>query len=191
MNLKLSLIALVLTALCFDCHADMRAPEIFQKQQECRNAANDALGDLYKLNPAARQRVRQAAAYIAVENISPKIIIVGGGSGKGIAVNNKTGKVTYMQLTDSLEEVSFGLKQYAAVFVFESEKAYNKFLEKPRQLSDQAARLRPAASGPYAGAFAIAPGVWLYQIANDKFIATLNTKSPVFSKYDDLNRGLR
>jgi len=190
MNLKISLIALTLAALCVDSRADMRAPEIFQKQQECRNAANDALGDLYKLNPAAKQRVQQAAAYIAVENISPKIIIVGGGSGKGIGVNNKTGKVTYMQLRDSLEEVSFGLKQYSTVFVFKTEQAYNKFLERPRQLSDRAAKLKPIPNGPYAGSFNIAPDVWLYQIVDDKLIATLNAKSPIFAKYDDLNHGL-
>jgi lipid-binding SYLF domain-containing protein len=187
---KLPLITLLFALWSFNAGAQMHAPEIMQKQQECRNAAKATLEQLYQLHPAAKQQIRQAAGYAAFEQVGLKFLIVGGGSGKGLAVDNRTGQVTYMQITDSLEEVAVGIKQYSAVFLFETRQAYNQFLGRPCRLANQVAKLKPGRNGPYAGAVNIAPGVWLYQIADNTLLAELNVKGPIFSKYDDLNHGL-
>ena len=59
-------------------------------QAEARKAAQEALSAVYKAQPSARKAVESAAGYAAFSNFGMKILIAGGGSGKGIAVNNKT-----------------------------------------------------------------------------------------------------
>ena len=44
----------------------------------------------YKAQPSARKAVESAAGYAAFSNFGMKIFVAGGGSGKGVAVNNKT-----------------------------------------------------------------------------------------------------
>ena len=69
-------------------------------QAEARNAAQEALNAVYKAQPSARKAVESAAGYAAFSNFGMKILIAGGGSGKGIAVNNKTKATTYMKMAE-------------------------------------------------------------------------------------------
>ena len=61
-----------------------------KEQAEVRKAGQDALAAVYKAQPSARKAVESAAGYAAFSNFGMKILVAGGGSGKGIAVNNKT-----------------------------------------------------------------------------------------------------
>jgi hypothetical protein len=55
-----------------------------------QGGAGEALTALYKTQPSARKAVESAVGYAAFSNFGMKIFVAGGGSGKGIAVNNKT-----------------------------------------------------------------------------------------------------
>src|SRR5262252_4555491 len=65
-------------------------------QGEVQNVANKTLQQLYKAQPAAKAAVQRAAGYAVFNNMGVKILLAGSGKGKGLAVNNKTKKVTYM-----------------------------------------------------------------------------------------------
>jgi hypothetical protein len=56
------------------------------EQADARKAAQDALAAVYKVQPSARKAV-EACGW--PRSASAKIFIAGGGSGKGMAVNNK------------------------------------------------------------------------------------------------------
>ena len=71
----------------------------------------------YKVQPSARKAVEAAAGYAAFSNFDMKIFIAGGGSRKGMAVNNKTKAATYMKMTEiqaglALELTAKGTKYY-------------------------------------------------------------------------------
>ena len=57
-----------------------------------------------------------------------KILVAGGGSGKGIAVNNKTKAMTYMKMAEIQAGLGFGAKKFQVVWVFETDAALNNFI---------------------------------------------------------------
>ena len=61
-----------------------------EEQAEVRTKAEEALAAVYKAQPSARAAVESAAGYAAFANFGMKILVAGSGTGKGIAVDNKT-----------------------------------------------------------------------------------------------------
>jgi hypothetical protein len=70
------------------------------KQQEVRSRAENALSRLYELRPSAKAGIESAAGYGVFSNFGMKIFVAGGGKGKGIVVNNKTKKETFMKMLE-------------------------------------------------------------------------------------------
>ena len=101
-------------------------------QAEARKAGQDALAALYKAQPSARKAVESAAGYAAFSNFGMKILLAGGGTGKGIAVNNKTRPTTYMKMAEIQAGLGIGVKKFQLVWVFETEKAAKAFAESQR-----------------------------------------------------------
>src|SRR5262245_28018543 len=85
---------------------------------EGQKAAQNALNALYKAQPSARKAVESAAGYAAFANFGMKILVAGGGSDEGIAVNNKTKAVTYMKMAEIQAGLGFGAKKFQLVWVF-------------------------------------------------------------------------
>lgn len=159
------------------------------EQAEVRKAAQDALAAVYKLQPSARQAVESAAGYAAFSNFGMKILVAGGGSGKGIAVNNKTKATTYMKMAEIQAGIGFGVKKFKLVWVFETEAALNDFVNAGMQIGAQATAAAKAGGkgNAYQGAVAVAPGVWLYQVTGDGLALELTVKGTKYYKDGDLN----
>ncbi len=160
-----------------------------ESQAEVRKAAQEALNEVYKLQPAARKAVESAAGYAAFSNFGMKILVAGGGSGKGIAVNNKTKAATYMKMAEVQAGIGMGVKKFKLVWVFETEKALNEFINSGWELGAQAtAAAKTGDKGSsYQGAVAVAPGVWLYQATGDGLALELTAKGTKYYKDGDLN----
>ncbi len=159
------------------------------EQAESRKAAQDALAEVYKLAPSARKAVEGAAGYAAFSNFGMKILVAGGGSGKGIAVNNKTKATTYMKMAEVQAGLGFGVKKFKLLWVFETEAALNDFVNAGMQVGAQAtAAAKTGDKGnSYQGAVAVAPGVWLYQATSDGLALELTVKGTKYYKDSDLN----
>ena len=160
-----------------------------EKQADVRKAAQEALAAVYKVQPSARKAVESAAGYAVFNNFGMKILVAGGGSGKGIAVNNKTKAVTYMSMAEVQAGLGFGVKKFRLVWVFETEKALNDFVNSGWELGAQAtASAKVGTTGAsYQGAVAVAPGVWLYQLSGDSLALELTAKGTKYYKDSDLN----
>jgi lipid-binding SYLF domain-containing protein len=158
-------------------------------QAEVRKSAQEALNSVYKVQPSARKAVESAAGYAAFSNFGMKILVAGGGSGKGIAVNNKTQATTYMKMAEVQAGVGFGIKKFKLVWVFETEKSLNDFVNSGWEIGAQATAAAKAGDkgGAYQGAVVVAPGVWLYQFAGDGLALELTAKGTKYYKDTDLN----
>ena len=156
---------------------------------ELNKIARDALAELYKLQPAARKQVESAAGYAAFSNFGMKILLAGGGTGKGVAVNNKTKAVTYMKMAEVQAGLGFGVKKFRLVWVFETEKALSDFVNSGWELGAQATAAAKAGDKgtAYQGAVSVAPGVWLYQLTGDGLALELTAKGTKYYKDGDLN----
>ena len=160
-----------------------------EEQAEVRKAAKDALAAVYKLQPSARKAVESAAGYAAFSNFGMKILFAGSGKGEGIAVNNKTKTTTYMKMLEIQAGVGFGVKKFQIVWVFETEKALNDFVNSGWEFGGQATAAAKAGDkgGAYQGAVAVAPGVWIYQVTEKGLALELTAKGTKYYKDSDLN----
>jgi len=160
-----------------------------KEQAEVRKAGQDALAALYKVQPSARKAVEAAAGYAAFSNFGMKILLAGGGTGKGIAVNNKTKAMTYMKMAEVQAGLGFGVKKFQLVWIFETDAALNNFVNSGWEFGGQATAAAKAGDkgGSYQGAISVSPGVWLYQLTGSGLALELTAKGTKYYKDDDLN----
>lgn len=160
-----------------------------ESQAEVRKAAQEALAAVYKVQPSARKAVESAAGYAAFSNFGMKLLVAGSGTGKGVAVNNKTKAVTYMRMAEIQAGIGFGVKKFQLVWVFETAQALSNFTNSGWELGAQAtASAKTGDKGAsYQGAVSVAPGVWLYQVSGDSLALELTAKGTKYYKDTDLN----
>jgi lipid-binding SYLF domain-containing protein len=160
-----------------------------ESQAEVRKSAQQALNALYKAQPSARKAVESAAGYAAFSNFGMKILVAGGGSGEGVAVNNKTKAMTYMKMAEVQAGLGFGVKKFQLVWVFDTEKALNDFINSGWEFGGQATAAAKAGEkgSAYQGALSVAPGVWLYQLTDKGLALELTAKGTKYYKDSDLN----
>ena len=108
-----------------------------QKKTDIRKMANDTLERLYKTQPSARKAIENAAGYAAFSNFGMKIFLAGGGSGSGIAVNNKTKQETYMKMLEVQAGLGFGVKKFRLIWVFENQSKLDSFINSGWELGGQ------------------------------------------------------
>ena len=164
------------------------AASLEEKRQHIRDISNKTLLKLYEAQPAARGYVENAAGYAVFGNWGVKLLFIGGGTGKGMAVNNDTNHETFMDMITGTAGLGIGAKTYNVVFIFENEKALNDFTTNGWQFGGQAtAAATDSVSGAaYQGAFSVSPGVWMYELTDKGLALELTLKGAKYSK-NDLN----
>jgi lipid-binding SYLF domain-containing protein len=169
--------------------AAMSAKEKEKAQAEVRKASASTLSALYKAVPAAKKVVEGSAGYATFSNFGVKILVAGSGSGKGVAMNRKSGKETFMKMAEVQAGLGFGVKKFRLVWVFADEGALNKFINSGWETGGQAsAGAKAGGKGDaYQGAIAVSPGVWVYQLTDSGVALELTAKGTKYYKDDDLN----
>jgi lipid-binding SYLF domain-containing protein len=166
------------------------APSKAERQQEIRATAQETLARLYKVTPSARKAVESAAGYAVFSNFGMKILVAGGGSGKGIVVDNKTKQETFMKMAEVQAGLGFGVKKFRLVWVFEKKSDMDRFINSGWELGAQStatAQVSGQGAEVFAGALSVTPGVWLYQLTDDGLAVELTAKGTKYYKDDELN----
>lgn len=160
-----------------------------EEQAEVREAAQSALDALYKTQPSARKAVESAVGYAAFSNFGMKILVAGSGTGKGLAVNNRTKQQTYMKMAEIQAGLGFGVKKFKLIWIFATQEALDKFVNSGWEVGAQAtAAAKSGDKGDaYQGAVAISPDVYLYQVSDKGLALELTAKGTKYYKDDDLN----
>ena len=157
---------------------------------DIRKASDQALEELYKAQPAARAQVQNAAGYAVFSNFGMKILVAGGGSGRGIAVDNKTKKETFMKMAEVQAGLGLGIKNFRLVWVFEKKSDLDRFINSGWELGAQgtaSAKVAGQGASAFQGAVSVTPGVWLYQLTDDGLALELTAKGTKYYKDDALN----
>jgi lipid-binding SYLF domain-containing protein len=160
-----------------------------QARAEIRNMAQQTLARLYKLRPSAKGAISSAAGYAVFSNFGTKIFFFGGGAGKGIAVDQKTKKETFMKMVEAQAGLGLGVKKFRVVMVFEHQKDLNQFVNSGWEFGGQtsAAAKYGNDGGAFAGAISVSPGVWMYQLTDSGLALELTGKATKYYKDSDLN----
>lgn len=194
--LKLLVSGFVVTLLCVFSFAITTMPlqaatkeQIEQQKADIQKMANDTLERLYKINPSAKKALAKASGYAVFNNFGMKILVAGGGTGKGIAVNNTTKHNTFMKMIEVQAGLGMGIKKFRLIWVFENMSDFNNFINSGWEFGGQATVAAQASGegGAFAGAMSISPGVWLYQLTDDGLALELTAKGTKYYKDDNLN----
>jgi lipid-binding SYLF domain-containing protein len=97
--------------------------------------------------------------------------------------------MAYMKMAEIQAGLGFGVKKFQLVWVFETEKALNDFINSGWEVGAQATAAAKAGEkgSAFQGAVAVSPGVWLYQITSDGLALELTVKGTKYYKDSDLN----
>ena len=109
--------------------------------------------------------------------------------GKGVAVNNKTKKETFMKMIELQAGLGMGVKKFNVVFVFDNDKVLNSFINSGWEFGGQAnaSATTGTKGGQMSGAASVSDGVWMYQMTEKGLAAEITAKSTKYYKDDDLN----
>lgn len=192
------LAALALAGPCFGAEAAARpaAEKTAQtatvtkedkERAELRTKTYKALLDLYQKKPNSRKAIQNAFGYAVFVDTSYSLGILGGGHGRGRAINQHSGREVFMKMGEM--KVGLGVRQSNIIFVFGNEDAFNSFITKGWSFGGEAV----AAAGDgvngdaLEGSFQVAPGMWMYQVTTKGLAADLTVKGTRFYVDKDLN----
>ena len=183
--IKISLIPFFLLLFVVQVSAD----DVEKKRKEIRDKTAQTLDRLYQLQPKAKQVIKNSYGYAVFSNFGTKILVLGGGKGKGEAINNKTGKETFMKMIELQAGLGFGIKRFQVVFVFENKKVFDEFINSGWEFGGQstAAAKLDDDGGAFTGAATVSPGVWIYQLTEDGLALEITVKGTKYMKDNDLN----
>jgi len=99
-----------------------------EKQAEVRKVSQTTLTDFYKAAPKLKGDVAKAPGYATFTTYGLSFLL-GGAGGKGLVHDNKTGKVTYMDMAQASAGVQVGASETRTLIVFKSAEAMQKFVD--------------------------------------------------------------
>lgn len=163
--------------------------KIIQARHQVREMAHDALAQLYEISPGSRLAIERAVGYGVFSTFGVKLFFAGGTTGKGVVVNNHTGRQTFMKMVQVQGGLGFGINQNRLIFVFTTEQALRDFINQGWEFGAQAnvSAMAGGQGGMFSGAASIAPGVYLFQLTNTGLSATLTVSGTKYFKDTDLN----
>ncbi len=188
MRLRIIASSLAVILLAGGLSSAKDSPE--KKKEKTRKMAAQTLQDLYKLQPSAQGAIQKSAGYAVFSNMGANVLLLSTARGAGIAVHSKTKKETFMKMVSAGAGLGLGVKDYRVVFLFETDKAFSRFLDSGWSGSGQADAAAKAgkSGGAYSGAKEVAPGIWVYQITKNGLALQLTLQGTKYYKDDDLNK---
>jgi len=106
-----------------------KGESIEEKRDYVRNMRDETLAELYAQEPRARADVENAAGYAAFSNLGTQFLFTRSGHGYGLAVD-RDGEETFMRMGEVGAGIGLKVSEFRAVFVFRSEEAFDRFVEK-------------------------------------------------------------
>ena len=100
-----------------------------EQAQTIDELAERTLSDLYKQEPKTKEEIADSVGYAIMNNKITKIPLVGAGSGYGVAINNKTGEKTYIEMVRFDVGGGWGARSVRPVVIFQDEKEFNDFTD--------------------------------------------------------------
>ncbi|MEP1470510.1 MAG: hypothetical protein ABJK20_01920 [Halieaceae bacterium] len=160
-----------------------------EERAELQQARSAAMDKLYKEKPAARDEIRKAKGYAVFSNIGLNLGFVSSQRGGGILRDNRDGEDTYMKMFSAGGGWGLGVKDFAAILVFETDEALNQFETTGWDFSAQAdANLESESEGDgVETAVTAMPGTKIYQLTDAGVALQATLQGTKFWVDEDLN----
>ena len=164
-----------------------------EKSAKVRQIRDEILKKLYSERPEAKEKLEKAVGYAAFNNKNMNLFLLSTGHGYGMAVDNKTGKETFMAMGSVGGGVGLGYKDLSVVFIFKDASVMKKFIESGWQFGGEADAT--AKAGEKGGAAAKEGGVdtggnlfEIYQMTDTGVALQATVAGTKYWKDKDLNK---
>jgi len=109
-----------------------------EKIAKVRKQRDEMLEDLYRSNPELKESIKKAAGYATFKNVNVNLLLLATANGYGVAVDNKTGKETFMCMASVGGGVGAGVRDVRVVFVFHDPGVMRRFIDEGWQFGAEA-----------------------------------------------------
>ncbi|MCH8895902.1 MAG: hypothetical protein IH927_06540 [Proteobacteria bacterium] len=158
--------------------------KIADKRAEIDAMAAATLKGLLKESSGAKRLYDESYAYAVFSNVKVSLFLTGGG-GKGVSVVKASGKRTYMNMGLGGLNLGLGAHKYQVVFLFESEKVFEDFVEYG-WTADASASAVAGVKGANAGT-TFTHGMAIYSITDVGLMLTADITGTKYWKSKTLN----
>jgi lipid-binding SYLF domain-containing protein len=183
-----ALCMLALTLPVAPAYALFDSKPVAQQRADILKQNEQIMRRLYRLEPHAKELVEKSAGYATFSNFGMKIFIAGGGSGSGVVMSKA--KPVFMKMVEVQAGLGIGIKSFSVIFVFETEKALQSFINSGWEFGGQATAAAKYENngGAYEGAANVSEGVWMYQLTDNGLAAEITAKGTKYYQDSDLNK---
>jgi lipid-binding SYLF domain-containing protein len=160
-----------------------------EAKKERQKTNSETLIKLYKYAPKAKEMIANSYGYATFTNIGVNLIILSAEGGKGMAYNNKTGEIIYLNMGSGGVGFGLGVKDFKAIFLFENKEVFDSFVNSGWEANAQADAAAKAGEhgGAINAAITIAPGVRLYKLTENGLAFQATIQGTKYWKDGDLN----
>lgn len=190
---QITLLMIALLAFSFPSEAQVFGSgkkKAEKKRTKIMKMHNNVLKNLYSKDDNAEEVINDAYGYAVFSNVGVNVILVSAGGGKGVAINNQSGRRTFMKMASAGVGLGIGVKDFRAVFAFHTKKAFDAFVDKGWDFSGQAdaAAKSTDKGGAVTGAVDIGSGVTVYQLTEAGLALQATLQGTKYWKDKKLNK---
>jgi len=159
-----------------------------QKRLSVLKMKDEVLTELFQKKPDTRQQINSAKGYAVFSNVNVNIIFASFGGGYGMAKNNSSKKVTYMKMGEVGLGLGAGVKDFRAVIVFHTSKAFDDFITNGWAFGGQVdAAAKASDKGAAVSGEASIGDVTIYQLTQSGLALQATLKGTRFWPDEELN----
>lgn len=173
----------------FLCVSLSYAESVPEQRKAINNESQETLNMLYKAYPSSKNDIKQSYGYATFSNVGVNLVFFSAEGGSGVAVNNKSGKKTYMKMASGGVGIGLGVKDFRAIFVFDNKDVLESFVNSGWEANAQAdaAAKSDAKGGALEGAITVQPGIRLYKLTKNGLALQATIQGTKYWKDSDLN----
>ncbi len=147
------------------------------------------LKKLYTNDPRAKVLIEQAPGYAVFSDFGMKILVAGGGAGKGAVYQANSKKITYMDMLELQAGLGLGITSFQMVYVFQTRETMDDFINSGWTFGGQASAAAKYENqgNSYQGAQLVAPNILAYQLIDSGLAVDITAKGTMYSKNSELN----
>ncbi|MFI2810286.1 MULTISPECIES: YSC84-related protein [Microbulbifer] len=184
---RLALGTLVISALLTSaCTAPGQTRD--DRRQHIDRTEREVLTELYRLQPDLRGEVAAAPGYAVFSNVNVNLLLASASTGYGVAVDNRNRQRTYMKMGEVGVGLGFGVKDFRALFVFDSPEVMQRFVESGWSFGGHAdAAAKAQDKGAAVSREVVVDGMRVYQLTESGIALQATLKGTKFWKDPELN----
>jgi lipid-binding SYLF domain-containing protein len=190
MKTTLRFAPLLLAALLSACAVNPSENQKEATRKDIAEMSASTLQRLYRDFPGSKRHVEGAYGHAIFSNYGVSAFWLGGAGGQGAAVRRESGERVFMKMAEVQAGMGFGARKFQIVWVFETQAAFDQFVNSGWELGAQAtaAAASKGEGAAVEGALSVSRGVWLYQMTETGVALELMAKGTKYFKDADLNR---